>query len=169
MVPLIWAILGLAMVVAEFVIPGFVIFFFGLGALINALLTAIFPGLAGNIPLQVITWLGMSTVSLFGLRRTFSRWMKGRRFGEDDQQEYIGRGVKVIEEITPDHPGRIRFDGTTWIAESYTESFRPGDRVEILARDGAHFIVTDSITGLSPRDDSRQEDSTRSGEQDDNE
>ena len=57
MVPLIWAILGLAMVVAEFVIPGFVIFFFGLGALINALLTAIFPGLAGNIPLQVITWL----------------------------------------------------------------------------------------------------------------
>ncbi|TFH06505.1 MAG: NfeD family protein, partial [Spirochaetales bacterium] len=128
----------------------FVVFFFGLGALLTSLLVAVVPPIAGSIPLQVLIWLGFSTVSLFGLRRVFSGWFKGRRFGEGDTREYIGKPAKVIEAITPDHPGRIRFGGTTWVAESYTESFNTGDRVEILARDGMTFIVTDSISGLPP-------------------
>ncbi|HUV08829.1 MAG TPA: hypothetical protein VMX75_13935 [Spirochaetia bacterium] len=43
--PFIWSVAGILMMISETFIPGFVIFFFGLGALANGLLTAVFPGL----------------------------------------------------------------------------------------------------------------------------
>jgi inner membrane protein len=162
MAPLIWAVLGLIFIVAEFVVPEFVIFFFGLGALLNSLLTAIFPGLAASIPLQVLTWLGLSAVSLFSLRKYLSRWFKGRRFEEDNQADWIGRAAKVTQSIGPDNPGRISLNGTTWVAESYDESFRPGDRVEVLRREGTRFLVTRSLTGLPELEDEAATDPDRS-------
>lgn len=149
MVPLIWAIGGLALVLSEFIIPEFVIFFFGMGALLNAFLIAVIPGLPANIPLQIIIWLGLSSVSLFGLRRYLARWFKGSRFSRERvESEVVGKSAVVIEEIGPDRPGRIKFGGTTWLAESFDQSFRVGEKVEILKRDGMKFIVTDSIMGL---------------------
>lgn len=152
MAPLIWTIIGLVFVVAEFIVPEFVIFFFGIGALLNSLLVALFPGLGASIPLQILTWLGFSAVSLFSLRRYFARWFKGRKFEEDDQEEWIGRAAKVTEAISEDSPGRISLNGTTWVAESYNEVFEPGDRVEIVCREGTRFLVTRSLSGLL-RDD----------------
>lgn len=152
MAPLIWAILGLAFILAEFAVPEFVIFFFGVGALLNSLLTALVPGIAASIPLQVLTWLGLSAVTLFSLRRYLAGWFKGRRFVEDDQTESVGQSVKVTEAISPEKPGRISFKGTTWIAESFDEAFEPGERVEILRREGTRFYVTRSLTGLPELD-----------------
>lgn len=159
MAPLIWAILGLLFVVAEFIVPEFVIFFFGVGALLNSLLTAIFPGIAASIPLQIITWLGFSAATLFSLRRYLARWFKGRRFEEDDQTEWVGRPAKVTEQIGPDAPGRISLNGTTWVAESFDETFKPGDRVEVLRREGTRFWVTRSLSGFPELED--ESDSTR--------
>ncbi len=151
--PLIWAVAGLVFVVSEFIVPEFVIFFFGLGALLNSALVALFPGLQASVPLQILTWLGFSTVSLFSLRRYFARWFKGRKFEDDDQEEWIGRSAKVTEAIAEDSPGRISLNGTTWVAESYNEVFKPGDRVEVVRREGTRFLVTRSLSGLLPVDD----------------
>ena len=41
----IWAILGLLLILVEFFVPQFVIFFFGVGALVTAAVTALVPGL----------------------------------------------------------------------------------------------------------------------------
>jgi inner membrane protein len=160
MAPLIWAILGLVLILAEFVVPEFVIFFFGLGALLNSVLTAIFPGLAASIPLQALTWLGLSAVSLFSLRRYFSSWFRGRKFEEDDQADWIGRPAKVTEEIAPDRPGRISLNGTTWVAESFDETFKPGERVEVIQREGTRFLVTRSLTGLPDFEEDAGDDRT---------
>jgi membrane protein implicated in regulation of membrane protease activity len=151
MASVIWALIGLVLIVSEFVVPGFVIFFFGAGALLNALLVALVPGIAGNIIAQILIWLGFSSVTLFGLRRYFAKWFRGRTFDEEDRAEYIGKEAKVTETIGPDKPGRIRFNGTTWVAESYSESFSPGQRVEIIKREGTRFIVTESIMGIAER------------------
>ena len=40
----IWAILGLLLILLEFFVPQFVIFFFGVGALLTAAITALVPG-----------------------------------------------------------------------------------------------------------------------------
>ncbi len=157
MVPLIWAIAGLALILAEFIVPEFVIFFFGLGALLNSLLLALVPSLADNILPQILIWLGFSALSLFGLRRYLSRWFKGRKFEEDDKAEFIGKKAQVLEEITPEKAGRIRFGGTSWIAFTYDETFSKGDTVQVIRREGTRFLVTGSITGLPDASESRND------------
>ena len=150
MAPLIWAVIGLLLIVSEFIVPEFVVFFFGLGALLNSAIVALFPSI--GIPFQILMWLGLSAATLFGLRRYVSLWFRGRAFSEGAQKEYLGKPAKVIEAIGPDHPGRIRFGGTTWVAESYTEHFKPGDRVEIIKREGMHFVVTVPFMNQLPGD-----------------
>ena len=148
MLPLIWAIAGLALILAEFIVPEFVIFFFGLGALLNSLLIALIPRLAGSILTQIVIWLGLSSLSLFGFRRYFSRWFRGRKFVEDDQAELVGEKAKVLEDISPDDPGRIRFGGTSWVAVTFDGEFKRGEQVTIIRREGMKYLVTGSIEGL---------------------
>jgi membrane protein implicated in regulation of membrane protease activity len=145
--PLVWAILGVLMTVSEFVIPGFVIFFFGAGALLTALLSWLLGGLEGNYFLQILIWLGSSGLSLALLRRYFAKSFRGEEFTGPRDDETIGHQVKVIERISPENPGRVRFRGTSWIARSYDESYEEGETVEILKSDGSGFIVTRSIFG----------------------
>ena len=56
-----------------------------------------------------------------------------------------GRRVEVTQRITPDTPGRVRMEGTSWAAASYTETFEPGELVEVLKQEGLTFYVTRSI------------------------
>ncbi len=144
--PYIWAAVGLLFMGAEFFLPGFVIFFFGLGALVTALLSWIIPGLHTNITLQILAWLASSGLSLYFLRRYFSKIFRGNLL-PSDENEYAGSTAVVVEEITPDSPGRVRFQGTTWKAISYDESFAPGETVEILKEENLTFVVTRSIMG----------------------
>ena len=148
-VPFIWAILGILLIGSEFFIPGFVIFFFGLGAVLNALLTAIIPIIRNSIPLQMILWLATSSISLFGLRRYFAKAFRGRLITGIDDQSVVGSTAVVVEEIAPDRPGRIKFQGTTWTAKSYDEILPAGRTVEILQKDGLTFTVTSSLLGSS--------------------
>jgi membrane protein implicated in regulation of membrane protease activity len=82
MLPLIWAISGLAMILAEFIVSHLVVFFFGLGALLNALLIVLIPGLSDVIVGQIVLWLGLSVLTLFGFRRYLSRWFRARKTRE---------------------------------------------------------------------------------------
>ena len=145
--PYFWILLGFLLVGSELLIPGFVIFFFGLGSLITGILTAVIPGLKSSFILQVLIWLGASALSLFTLRKYFARVFKGRLISAEKTDDFAGQKVAVIEAIGPDKPGRIRFQGTSWRAVSYTESFQPGESVEILEKENLTFVVTKSIIG----------------------
>ena len=135
------------MVGSELLIPGFVIFFFGLGSLVTGILTAVIPGLKSSFILQVLIWLGSSALSLFTLRKYFARVFKGRLVSGVKTDDFAGQKAAVIESIDPVKPGRIRFQGTSWRAVSYTESFQPGETVEILEKENLSFVVTKSIIG----------------------
>jgi membrane protein implicated in regulation of membrane protease activity len=145
--PLVWAILGVLMTVSEFIVPGFVIFFFGAGALLTALLTWLLGGLEGDYLLQIIIWLGASGLSLGLLRRYFARAFRGSEYEGPADDEVIGRQVRVLEAISPDKPGRVKFHGTSWIARSYDDHYGEGETVEILQTEGSGFVVTRSILG----------------------
>jgi len=144
--PYIWAAIGLLFMGAEFFLPGFVIFFFGLGALVTAVLSWIVPGLRSGMTLQILVWLASSGLSLYFLRRYFSKIFRGSLL-PSDESEYAGKTAVVLEEITPDKPGRVRFQGTSWRAISYDENFAPGDTVEILKEENLTLVVTGSIMG----------------------
>jgi membrane protein implicated in regulation of membrane protease activity len=140
-----WAILGFLLIASEFAVPGFVIFFFGVGALINALLTAIVPSLASRIPLLLVIWAAGSGISLALLRRYFAKVFRGTLLDGSNDAEFVGKTAEVAEPIAPDSPGRIRFEGTTWTAVSYDETIDVGERVDIIQKEGTKFIVTRSF------------------------
>ncbi len=136
--PFVWAIIGILLMAAESLTPGFWVIFFGAGGLVTGALTWLVPGLSGRWHLQVLLWLGSSSLLLALLRRALQSRFGGRRVPEDS----IGSRAVVVEAIAPGRPGRIRFAGTTWRAESYDEEIAAGETVEILARDSLTYFVS---------------------------
>lgn len=145
-IPLFWILLGLIMIGSEFLIPGFVIFFFGAGAIFTGALSWIIPGLESNFTAQALLWIGSSSVSLALLRRYFRPIFSGTllKRGEEDRDP-IGGHATVIERIDSETEGRIRYHGTSWRAISYDDTFEVGETVEIMRKEGMTFIVTHSI------------------------
>ncbi len=141
MTSLIWAIAGLLLILSEFFIPEFVVFFFGMGALLNALLVVVVPGLAERLPLQLVIWAATSGLSLALLRKYASRWFRGDDAGRNEDAD-LGATAEVTEEIRPDQSGRIRLHGTTWNAVAFDETIPPGTTVTILKKENLNYIVT---------------------------
>lgn len=138
-----WALVGLILVAAELFTPGLVIVFFGIGALATALLSLLRP-FSRSLLLQVLLFVAGTGLSFAFLRRSLARVFRGRTLS-DEGTEITGKRAVVIEQITPESPGRVRFQGTSWAAASYSESFAPGETVEILKQEGLTLYVTRSI------------------------
>ena len=147
----VWAVVGVLFVLSEFVVPGFVVFFFGVGGLLNALLVALVPGLSGRIPVQLLIWAASSGLALAFLRRFFSRAFGGTLLDSDSR--FVGETAEVAETITPEAPGRVRFEGTTWTAVSYDETIEPGEKVSVIEKQGTTLIVTRSFLNDDPGKD----------------
>ncbi len=136
----IWAVIGGALLLAEFAMPEFLLLFFGVGALLNSLLLALVPGLRGEIPLQIGLWAITSGITLALLRKYVARWFRGQDLPV--QSEEPGMTAEVVEAITPEQPGRIRFRGTTWRATAVGESIPAGSSVTILEKQNMTYLVT---------------------------
>ncbi|WP_372798176.1 NfeD family protein [Pontiella sp.] len=128
-----WVIVGLGLMLCEFVIPGLILFFFGLGALITALICWLFPvGLAA----QVIIFTVASLVSLFGLRRLIKPVFTGTESdvsNDSFSEGMAGQEADVSEAISPGVPGKVILNGTAWKAES-DETLEAGQRVVIIGQ-----------------------------------
>ena len=140
-VPLTWFVVGLFILVLEFVVPGFVIFFFGVGAWIVAL-TTLFTDIPANF--QLIEFLVVSILSLYLLRNKFTQLFSGiikdKKTIDDEFDNYIGVKVKVTQKITPEYRGRVEFHGTSWNASSDIE-LEIGEIVEVIGKDNLTLIV----------------------------
>lgn len=137
---LFWSLIGLLLIASEMIIPGFTIFFFGAGALFTALVSLILPRL--GLGAQTLLWAGSSIAAFIFLRKRFRSVLKGTIIYRDaEADQYAGREAEVIDAISPDRPGRIRFQGTSWEAVSYDESIPAGEKALILRREGMRFIV----------------------------
>ncbi len=138
---LLWSVLGVILIAAETIAPDFVIFFFGIGAFLTALAAAVFPPLAASPALQGLLWAGSSILTLLLLRRRFSRVFKGTLLNPGETKTIAKTGT-VLEAITADTPGRVRYNGTSWKAVSYDQAFQPGETVEILQEEGLTLMVS---------------------------
>jgi membrane protein implicated in regulation of membrane protease activity len=138
--PYIWAVLGFILIGAQLFIPGFVIFFFGVGALVTALFSSFLPG---RLAIQVLIWLAASSLSLVLLKGWVTRVFRGRLL--DLEREERSPEAVVVERILPGVPGQVRYLGTTMRAESLEGTYEPGDRVTILQKDNLTCQVTRSL------------------------
>jgi len=136
-----WGVIGLLLIASEMLVPGFTIFFFGLGAWGVAIAALLFPPLAGSFPWQVLAWVGASVLSFAFLRKKFKSLFRGTLLNRMPR-EGLGEHALVLEPISPDSPGRVRYRGTSWKAVSLTESFEEGEQVSIVDEEGITLTVT---------------------------
>jgi len=128
---LIWLGIGVAFLVAEMMVPGFIMIFFGIGAIIAGA-TAFF---GSSLQLQIVIF-GVSSLALIILLRkfmasTFSGSATMDTSAEEDSA--VGALAEVVEAITPPHRGRIKFQGTFWTAEA-SQEIETGTTVRIVSR-----------------------------------
>lgn len=138
--PLVWFIIGILFLFAELIMPGFIIFFFGIGALVTALLTLLFG--IENVAVQILIFIASSMLSLVFLRKFFSKLFKGKVDAKGNvNDEFIGRKVIVAREIKPNSlKGKVELNGALWEADS--EFYIKKDAVvEVIARKDLTLIV----------------------------
>ena len=141
---LIWFLVGLVLFVLEFIMPGLIIGFFGIGAWIVAIICLVSVYIDGSINAQLIIFIIASVLSLLLLRR----WLKGIFIGHvkskqdmtEDLNEFIGERVVVKVKITPKAGGKVELHGTNWEAEA-DEEIAEGTVVEIIAKDNLTLKV----------------------------
>ena len=127
----------------EFLVPGVILVFFGVGAWITALTTWL--GWTDGVTSQLLTFAISSVVLLVVLRRRF----RSRFFGYigDDHgldaniDEFSGQAVTVTVDIEPGtDSGRVEFKGAAWRARSDT-AIAAGQRAVIVEVKGINLTV----------------------------
>jgi membrane protein implicated in regulation of membrane protease activity len=142
LVPIVWLVVGILLIVAEFFSPTFALVFSGIAAVITGLTT--FAGLTGSLGAQLGLFALLSVVLLLALRRAAKRVFKGHTSdianAEPGFDEFIGRDATVVTFDPTTHTGRISFRGADWSAES-ADSLAAGELVRITARRGSTLTV----------------------------
>ena len=125
----------------EFVAPGLVVLFFGLGAWVVSL--ASYLGLVDSLFSQMLLFSIASMLSIFLLRKYVKDWFVGESSDEEDEMrhEFVGKVVKVVREIPGGVGlGRVELKGADWKACS-DKPHVEGDMVKVIERDGLVLTV----------------------------
>lgn len=112
---LLWFLTGVLFLVLELLLPGLIVFFFGLGAWCAALVLYLVPM---SLSSQLLVFLASSLLFLIGLRSTLKKVFWGRTLDKDAMDPSLpltGTGV-VIEDILPPASGKIKYSGSFWQA-----------------------------------------------------
>ncbi|MFT5697956.1 MAG: hypothetical protein ACI8ZB_000810 [Desulforhopalus sp.] len=133
-----WLIIGVMLFFLEMALPGFVLFFFGLAALITALVAWLTPiAIAWQLGVFIVT----SVVSLLTLRDVMQKILfkpKDADTKEDLDEDVMfavpGDRAVVGAAITPPAEGRIHYSGTSWRATA-DEKIEEGEIVAVVRQD----------------------------------
>jgi membrane protein implicated in regulation of membrane protease activity len=113
-----WFGLGVVLFILEIFVPGFVLFFFGLGAIVTFILDV--TGVMTGLNSQTLCFVLSSLASLIFLRKYFIKIFRGKKdnlhIGHD---ELTGKTGVCVENIIPNEPsGKVEVNGTYWSATS---------------------------------------------------
>lgn len=134
---LVWAVIGLVLLIAELATVSFILCFIGLGALVVALTTWL--GFTASLTSQLIVFSASSLLLLFLLRKTARKLFAGQA---DVPPDYSGQKVEVVKPIPAGGEGTIQYRGSDWIAFSDTPQTIPaGSVVQIENIEGIRVKV----------------------------
>jgi membrane protein implicated in regulation of membrane protease activity len=135
-----WALLALALLIAEAFISGFFIFWFGVGAVPAAMVAGLLPG---NIVLQLAVFAASSILAMIAGRPFAKRLYKGGSDEKFGAARLVGVCCMVTETIDPDKgKGMVRAEHDEWRAETADGSVvANGNKVRVLRISGTRLIV----------------------------
>ena len=139
-----WTILGAILIVAEIFTTGFVLLWFGIGALAAGL-----AGLLGvsSVPLQFLIFAVVSIGLTAASRTIFVNYFSRERTGGDLKTGADALPGKIGTVVTSSrgalHEGAVKVFGSTWTAypAEGEEPLEAGDRVEVDRVQGASIYV----------------------------
>ncbi len=137
-----WIVGGIALVLAELVIPSFFIVWFGLGALLTGLLTLAFDL---SVTAQLATWT-LASLAMVGLWfRVFKQSFVKTRVGTADG-EVIGEIGLLVSAVAPFERGKVRFQRPVLGSEEWVcladAAIAAGERVKVVAVEGSFLKVS---------------------------
>ena len=133
-----WLIIAGLFFIGEIATVGFLIFWFGIGALI-AMIVSLFTT---NIIIQTAVFLISSTILIFATKPFVKKFADVKKTNTN-VYSIIGKKALVIKTIDPIHSvGQIKLNGEVWTAESENnEIIEEGLEVEVLEIKGVKAIV----------------------------
>jgi membrane protein implicated in regulation of membrane protease activity len=133
-----WLLLGFLLFAIEVLTPGgFFVFFFGVGAIIVALLTAF--DLAGPPWLQWLLFGGISVATLLLFRKPLQDRLRSKEPAVDS---IVGQTAVAMDPIGVRELGRAELRGTVWTASNAGETpIAPGQRCAVERVEGLTLYI----------------------------
>jgi membrane protein implicated in regulation of membrane protease activity len=136
-----WAVGGIALIVAELVVPSFVLIWFGLGALVVALAVA---GADIGLTAQLALWLIVSLALVAGWFKVFKPGMHKTKIGMADAN-VVGEIGVLVHDVAPFTKGQVRFQKPILGADVWEciadEAIGNGERVKVLDVEGSYLKI----------------------------
>ena len=134
-----WLILALFFMVLEAFTVGFLVFWFGVGA-IFALVTSL---LTSNAIIQCTVFIVSSTLLLFATKPLVKKLTKNDKEVKTNVYSVINKRGKVIVDIDPDDStGQVKIAGDVWSAKSSdNQRISKGTNVIVEKVEGVKVIV----------------------------
>ncbi len=137
-----WLILGVALLLLELMVPGLVVVFLGVAALLVALL--LYMGIVSTWTGALSSFFILAIVLVLTLRHFFARYASSdsKTGSLDEDADAFGMVVEVLKASNDNgNRGRIMFRGTTWEAESFGGPLKEGGKARLLKRESLLWIV----------------------------
>ena len=137
-----WLGSGIFLMAIEFLVPGLVLVFVGLGSL-TVVFGMHFGYIDGTLQ-QFITFFISSIIYLLTLRFLVLRFFTSvtRKENIDEDEEVMGSIVELVADINSGEFGRVEHSGSSWQARAEgDQTILKGEQVKIIGRDNITWIV----------------------------
>ena len=138
---LMWFLVGFAFFLLEFMLPGLICAFFGVGAWIVAIICFVVPV---NFNVQLLLFMVSSILLLLVLRQKLKGVFLGHTGNAQELtetlKEFVGERAVVVEAITPQAGGKVEFHGTRWSALA-DQDIAEGANVEVTSKENLTLRV----------------------------
>ena len=138
---LIWFLVGFGFLLLEFMLPGLICAFFGVGAWIVALVCFVVPI---HINIQLVIFMISSILLLLVLRQKLKGVFLGHTQNAQELtetlREFVGERAVVVEAISAQAGGKVELHGTRWSALA-DQDLAEGASVEVTSKENLTLKV----------------------------
>ncbi|MBE7073723.1 MAG: NfeD family protein [Clostridiales bacterium] len=140
-------------VLVEIVTQELVSVWFAVGALIPFILS-IFNGVP--IWLEIVIFVAVSIVLVCFMRKVAQKWLFKYGGARTNADALIGKTLKLLEDVTRDDKGAVKFNGVVWstITEDDSE-IKAGTYVEVVRMAGNKLIVKASDQQVTQKENGK--------------
>lgn len=137
-----WLVIGIILIALEAMLPSFVAFWFGVGAVLVGVILLLMPL---TLALQLLVWLGFSGIALVAWFQWIRPQMRDRTTSGLARESVIGENGMVIRLPQEHRRGMLKFSTPKLGAEEWEficdDNVAVGDRVQVRDISGNTLIV----------------------------